>query len=116
MQIIDTISNDAKQKFTILLDKDSTEIILRLVYKPTQIGWFLDLEYPEKEFEVYGIRVTTNTNILNQYRNVLPFGIICYCEDNYEPLSIEDFLVGRAHLAILDEEEVKKIVAKERER
>ena len=115
MQILDTISNDAKQKFTILLGKDNTEIVIRLVYKPTQLGWFMDLEYDTKNFAVYGVRVTTNTNILNQYRNVLPFGVICYCEDNYDPLSIEDFLVGRAHLAILNEEEVESIVEKQRE-
>lgn len=115
MQILDTISNDAKQKHTILLDKDNTSVVLKLTYKPTQNGWFLDVEYDVKNFAVYGLRITTNLNILNQYRNVIPFGIICYCEDNQDPLSVEDFLVGRAHLAILDEDEVKQIVASERE-
>lgn len=110
MQILDTISNDAKQKHTILLEKDNSSIVIRLVYKPTQIGWFMDVEYEPKNFAVYGLRITANLNILNQWRNILPFGIICYCEDNYDPLSIEDFLVGRAHLAVLSEEEVNKIV------
>ena len=114
MQILDTISNDAKQKHTVLLTKDNSSIVIRLIYKPTQIGWFMDVEYEPKGFATYGIRVTTNVNILNQYRNILPFGIICYCEDNYEPLSIEDFLVGRAHLAVLNEDEVNEIVAMER--
>lgn len=116
MQILDTISNDAKQKHTILLEKDNSSIVIRLVYKPTQIGWFMDVEYEPKKFAVYGLRVTTNVNILNQWRNVLPFGIICYCEDNYDPLSIEDFLVERAHLAILSEEEVKEIVEREKDK
>lgn len=116
MQILDTISNDAKQKHTILLEKDNSSILIRLVYKPTQLGWFMDVEYETKNFAVYGIRITTNLNLLNQWRNVLPFGIICYCEDNYDPLSIEDFLVGRAHLAILSEDEVKQIVALEQDK
>lgn len=116
MQILDTISNDAKQKHTILLEKDNSSILIRLVYKPTQLGWFMDVEYETKNFAVYGIRITTNLNLLNQWRNVLPFGIICYCEDNYDPLSIEDFLVGRAHLAILSEDEVKEIVALEQDK
>jgi hypothetical protein len=115
MQTLDTISNDAKQKHTILLEKDNTPIVIQLTYKPTQIGWFLDVEYDTKNFAVYGLRVTTNLNILNQWRNVLPFGIICYCEDNQDPLSVEDFLVGRAHLAILNEDEVKGIVEREKE-
>ena len=115
MQILDTISNDAKQKHTILLDKDNSQIVIRLVYKPTQIGWFMDVEYDTKDFAVHGLRVTTNLNILNQWRNVLPFGIVCYCEDAQDPLSIEDFLVKRAYLAILDEDEVEQIVQKERD-
>lgn len=115
MQTLDTISNDAKQKHTVLLEKDNTPIVIQLTYKPTQIGWFLDVEYDAKNFAVYGLRVTTNLNILNQWRNVLPFGIICYCEDNQDPLSVEDFLVGRAHLAILNEDEVKGIVEREKE-
>ena len=109
MQILDTISNDAKQKHTILLEKDNSSIVINLIYKPTQIGWFIDVEYDTKGFAVYGMRVTTNLNILNQWRNLLPFGIICYCEDTQEPLSLEDFLVGRAHLAVLDEDEVKEL-------
>ena len=116
MQILDTISNDAKQKHTILLEKDNSSIVIRLVYKPTQIGWLMDVEYEPKNFAVYGLRVTTNVNILNQWRNVLPFGIICYCEDNYDPLSIEDFIVERAHLAILSEEEVNEIVEREKDK
>lgn len=115
MQILDTISNDAKQKHTILLEKDNSEIVINLVYKPTQIGWFMDVEYAEADFAIYGLRITTNSNLLNQWRNLLPFGIICYCEDNQDPLSIQDFLVEMAHLAILSEEEVKKIVEVQRD-
>ena len=115
MQVLDTISNDAKQKHTVLLEKDNTPIVIDLVYKPTQLGWFIDITYDNSNFKVYGLRVTTNSNILNQWRNLLPFGIICYCEDSYEPLSLEDFIVGRAHLAILNEDEVQEIIAAQQE-
>ena len=115
MQILDTISNDAKQKLTILLEKDNSEIVINLVFKPTQMGWFMDVEYAEADFAVYGLRVTTNSNLLNQWRNLLPFGIICYCEDAQDPLSVQDFLVERAHLAILDSDEVNQIVEIQRD-
>lgn len=115
MQILDTISNDAKQKHTVLLDADNSPIVIRLTYKPTQIGWFLDLEYDTKNFAVRGLRVTTNTNILNQWRNILSFGLICYCEGNQDPLSIQDFLVERAHLAVLSADEVKELIEMERD-
>lgn len=115
MQILDTISNDAKQKHTVLLESDNSPIVIRLTYKPTQIGWFLDLEYDMKDFAVHGIRITTNTNILNQWRNILPFGLICYCDGNQDPLDLQDFLVERAHLAVLSADEVKELIEMERD-
>lgn len=116
MQILDTVSNESKQRHTILLEKDNSEIVIDLVYKPTQIGWFIDVQYPSEGFYVYGLRVATNSNILNQWKNLLPFGIICYCEDAQDPLSIQDFLVERAHLAILSEQEIKEIEKIQRDR
>lgn len=115
MQILDTISADAKQKHTVLLEKDNSPIVLKLTYNPTQLGWFVDVEYESKNFAVYGLRVTTNSNILNQWRNILPFGLICYCEDAYDPLSLQDFIVGRANLAVLNEEEVQTVIKKQQE-
>lgn len=112
MQTINNISNDAKQKHTVLLAEDSSRIVLNLVYKPTQIGWFLDIEYEDLDFKINGLRITTNTNILNQWRNILPFGLMCTCIDNQEPLLVEDFIVNRAQLHILNKEEVQQMVAR----
>jgi hypothetical protein len=110
MQKIDNISNDARQKHTILLDADSTPIVLELVYKPSQMGWFVDVIYDTLDFAVRGLRVTTNTNILNQWRNKLPFGLICQCNEAQDPLLIDDFIVGRAVLSVMTSEEVQGIV------
>ena len=111
MQTIDNISNEAKQKHTILLDKDSSRITLELTYKPSVMGWFLDVAYEDNVFQTHGIRVTTNSNLLNQWRNILPFGIICQCADAQDPLLVDDFLVGRAKLSILSQEEIQNIVS-----
>lgn len=105
-----SVSNDARQKHTILLDEDSSRIVLELTYKPDVLGWFLDVTYESLDFEVHGLRIGTNTNILNQWRNKLPFGIICKCKDAQDPLLIDDFVVKRAELDILSKEEVAQIV------
>lgn len=110
MQILDNISNEGRQKFTILLDEDNSAIVISLTYKPTQLGWFMDVEYEPKSFAVYGLRVSTNYNLLNQWHNILPFGIACVCKDDQEALSIQDFLVGRAQLGVLSKEEVNKLI------
>lgn len=115
MQIVNNISNDAKQKHTILFEKDSSRIVLEMSYNPTQLGWFLNVTYEDKDFKVNGLRITTNSNLLNQWRNILPFGIICQCNDAQDPLLIEDFIVGRARLAILNEEEMAEITELQRE-
>ena len=114
MQRIDNISNDARQKHTILLDADSTPIVIELVYKPSQMGWFVDVSYDTLDFIVRGLRVTTNTNILNQWRNKLPFGLICQCNEAQDPLLIDDFLVKRAFLSVLSAEEVEGIITLEK--
>lgn len=110
MQILENITNDAKQKHTILLAEDSSRIVLELTYKPDVLGWFLDVTYEDANFIVRNLRVVTTTNLLNQWRNKLPFGIMCQCKDSQDPLLLEDFLVKRAGLAILSKEEVNKIV------
>lgn len=109
MQTLDNISNDARQKHTILLAEDSSRIVLELTYKPDIIGWFLDVTYDTEDFEVHGLRVVTSTNLLNQWRNILPFGILVQCKDAQDPLLLEDFLVKRATLSILSKEEVAQI-------
>ena len=113
MQTINNISNDPKQKHTVLLADGSSRIVLTLVYRPTQLGWFLDLSYEDLGIEIYGIRITTNTNLLNQWRNILPFGLMCTCEDNQDPLLLDDFIVNRAQLHILSAEEVQEIISKQ---
>lgn len=110
MQTLDNISNDAKQKHTILLAEDNSRIVLDLTYKPTQIGWFVDVTYETMGIQIFGLRVTTNTNILNQWRNILPFGLLCTCDDEQEPLLLDDFIVGRAKLHILSAEDVQTII------
>ena len=115
MQYIDNISNEPMQKHTILLEEDSSRIVLELTYRPNQLGWFLDVTYDNLYFKLYGLRITTNSNILNQWRNKLPFGIICQCKDSQDPMLIEDFLVNRAQLAILSKEEVNQIVEMQKE-
>lgn len=111
MQTIENITNEAKQKHTILLNKDSSRIVIELTYKPRVLGWFLDVTYEDMDFSVKGLRVTTNTNLLNQWRNILPFGIICQCKDAQDPLLIEDFLVKRAFLSIISSEEIQEILS-----
>lgn len=110
MQVLDNISNDARQKHTILLAADSSRIVLELTYKPDVLGWFLDVTYENLDFSVKGLRVVTSSNLLNQWRNILPFGILVQCKDAQDPLLLDDFLVKRARISILSKDEVQQLL------
>lgn len=110
MQIIQNISNEARQKHTILLDEDSSRIVLEFTYKPDVIGWFLDVTYDKLNFSVKGLRIVTTINLLNQWRNILPFGILVSCKDSQDPLLLDDFLVKRAKIGITNKEEVGQLL------
>lgn len=110
MQTIEDISNEARQKHTILLAEDSSRIILEFTYKPDVLGWFLDVTYENLNFSVRGLRIVTTSNLLNQWRNILPFGILVQCKDAQDPLLLEDFLVKRARISILSKEEVQQLL------
>jgi hypothetical protein len=106
MTKIQGISDYANQSFQIRLPSGNL-FTLTLQYKPLQLGWFCSVEY--QEFKVNCLRVTTNYNILAQFRNLLPFGIACFTRQNQEPLFAQDFLAGNASLCILDAEELEEL-------
>lgn len=105
MQLINNITNEASQKISILFDDTSKKIVLELVYRPTQTGWFVDITY--EDFIVRGLRVCINNNLLSQFQNRIPFGLLVISSDGYEPLSIEDFITDRVKIGILNKEEVE---------
>jgi hypothetical protein len=108
MQILTDISQDASQKHTVIID-NGQEVVIALRYNPTQQGWYADIAYETGSFELKGIRVCTSPNLLRQWKNIIPFGIEVSCEKDYEPVFLEDFVVGRCSLAILTAQEVKAV-------
>lgn len=100
MTQVQSITDDAKQQFTLTLPNGETAV-LGLWYVPLQLGWFLSLSY--KTFRVASMRVTRNQNILDQFTGVLPFGLGCFTNQGQEPLLQQDFAAGNANLYLLDE-------------
>lgn len=100
MTQVQSITDDAKQQFTLTLPNGETAV-LRLWYVPLQLGWFFSLAY--KKFKVASMRVTRNQNILDQFTGVLPFGLGCFTTEGQEPLLQQDFVAGNAKLCLLDD-------------
>lgn len=85
---------------------DGTVIALTIYFRPMQFGWFVNqLSYGD--FTLNGLRITNSPNMLNQWRNLLPFGFACYSNGDREPQLLQDFSSGQSKLYILTQEEVE---------
>ena len=104
MYLIQGITSDARQKHSIIHPDTGLDIEITLEYSPMQYSWFAKVVY--EDFTLNGIRVFTSPNIMRQFSNFVPFGIVCSVDGGQEPTLQEDFSSGRAKLYVLDREEV----------
>lgn len=107
------ITTDARQRQTIVLP-DGTSFDLVLYFSLSQIGWFItELTYvtATSSFSVKGLRITVSPNMLQQWKNLIPFGLACFSTANREPTQKGDFASGAAILYILTAEEVAAYTA-----
>ncbi len=101
---IQQVTSNPLQRQTLLLP-DGTSLTLTLYFRPQQLGWFVNsLVYGD--FTLNGLRITNSPNMLNQWRNLLPFGFACFSTANREPSLQEDFSSGASKLYILTQAEV----------
>lgn len=105
MTLIQEITNEAKQKHTIILPNGKSMVMI-LEFFPLQTGWFVSFTY--ENFVINKMRVVTNPNILHQFKNLIPFGIGIYVSENQEALFQDDFSTKRAKLYLLTEEETQE--------
>ena len=95
--------NNQVMRFVLNENRKKIDVILR--YKEQVQGWFISFTY--ENFTVNNHRMVTSGNFLHQFRNVLPFGMLCEVEGNQEAMLPEDFSSGRASLYVLTREEVQ---------
>jgi hypothetical protein len=103
---ITQVTDDPVQNQTFILPNgNSFQLTIRFV--PMQYGWFINsLIYGS--FQVNGLRITNSPNMLQQFRNQIPFGLACFSQANREPSQQEDFLSGASTLYVLTEAEVNE--------
>lgn len=104
MYQIQQITTDPTQTQTLILP-DGSQAVLTIAYYPQQYAWFI-LELSYQSFTLNGMQITANPNMLNQWRNSLPFGLGCFVAGNREPTQQQDFASGAAQLYLLSAAEV----------
>lgn len=106
MYDIQQVTNNSLQQQTLIL-LDGTTVTFTLYFMPMQYGWvFKNITY--LDFVLNSLRVTVSPNMLNQFRNQIPFGIACFSKASREPSLQEDFASGAAKLYLLSEAECQE--------
>lgn len=105
MLLIQQITSDALQQQTLVLPTGDT-FLLQLYFRPMQYGWFIN-QLTYGDFQLQGLRISNNPNLLYQWRNKLPFGLACYSSSGREPSQQEDFSSGASKLYVLTAAEVR---------
>jgi hypothetical protein len=108
MYQIQNITSDAFQQQQLILP-DSSIITFQMYFVPRQLGWFItNLTY--LNFQLTGMRICNSPNLLNQFRNQIPFGLNCISTQDREPTQQADFESGASLLFILTAAEVQEYV------
>lgn len=106
---VNQITQDPLQSQSLILP-DGTTIDMTLYFIQQQQGWFFNsLSYGT--FVLTGMRISNSPNMMQQYRNLIPFGIACYSANDREPSLIGDFSSGSSVLYILTSAEVAAYTA-----
>lgn len=104
MNLIQNVTSDALQQQSIILPNGST-LTFTLYFRPIQQGWFFN-NITNGTFVVNGLRVTNNPNMLNQWRNLIIFGLACFSTTTREPSQQQDFSSGASNLYLLTQADV----------
>jgi hypothetical protein len=92
---------------TIADPNTGSPISLTLTYRPRVQSWFADISF--KTFILKGFRLTRYPNILQAYKNIIPFGLGVAVTDQFDPWMINDFTSGRCTLFLLLSSEVATV-------
>lgn len=92
---ISSISDDARQSFQLsVTGKDRATLTIEYVWN--QRSWVYSLQY--KNFSTSNELLVASPNLLRQYRNIIPFGLMCTTENKLDPMVQDSFSSGVASL------------------
>jgi hypothetical protein len=108
MRQITTLNNFYKQVFRVSIDGYSA-VEISLEFKPQQYAWFMSLTWGD--FSLNNERVAIAPNLLRQFKNILPFGIMISNNVTIvDPFSVDAWLSG-LEMYLLSESELDDVEA-----
>jgi hypothetical protein len=71
-------------------------------------GWFFN-NITYGSWQINGLQVVNNPNLLRQWQNIIPFGIMCSSPNNRDPQLQTDFTSGNNQVFLLSQEECEYV-------
>ena len=110
MKQITEITNDYKQQLAPTLE-DNSVFNFELKYKVQEEAWLYSIVY--KNLVIKNSKLVLSSNLLSQWKNILPFGLACISNDekskNSDPFLLNDFSSGRVQIFILTKSEAEEL-------
>ena len=106
---IEGLTDEPKQKYRLPVVDSEIEADMSLTWLDTQSAWFMDVSY--EDFSVKNMRVTFAPNVLVQFENRAPFGLMVTSSNKQDPFTLQSFSDGTCSIFILTKAEVKDLEA-----
>jgi len=103
MKRLEGIRATGTQRLTTTASNGDVVVIV-LFYDAATQNFKIDVEW--NDFILRGTRVFSSPNLLNQYENIIPFGLAVVTTGGGEPFLVNDFSSGRCNMYLLTPEEV----------
>lgn len=104
MNLIDNLTAFSDQETNLILE-DRSVAVVRFKFDANTERWRIDVTYGNHVLN--GIGLCCHPNILRQWRNVIPFGLMCSTSDQTDPVRSVDFATGRVKMYLLNAEDVQ---------
>lgn len=107
MRQINVLSNDFKQTFVVPFNGYESASI-SLEFKPQQYAWFISIVW--SSWGCTNERISVSPNLLRQWHNILPFGILIAQAQGIDPFS-QDAWINGWEFHILDVDDLPEVEA-----
>lgn len=108
MRQILVLNDLPKQQFRVSIENyDFLQVTIE--YASNQYAWYMSLLWGQN-FEVKNDRVVCSPNLLRQYKDLIPFGILVRGPDSVDPFSITAWQDGW-EMHFLDSDDIEYIEA-----
>jgi len=103
------LTSSPLQTLTVADPNTGNPISITLRFQPRTQEWYIGISFGT--WKIANLKLTYSPNVLMQYSNIIPFGLLVATADQFDPFLINDFVSGRASLILLTSAEVADIAA-----